>query len=178
LTKSDALPYQIDSMSSPAYDWEAEYGSDPFQNYTKDPQEKQELVALIPKFIAAAVDHPTDPLEPNLPLIALAKQLKDNHSQALNIVFYMVAALPDPLEMEAARLRAIQRRHDEATAAAEFAALTPEQRVAKSLATHKGHYQWHDDDCKCAMYFDNTYCNKNGYCWSCCGQTSEFCSCI
>jgi hypothetical protein len=49
---------------------------------------------------------------------------------------------------------------------------------AAAIATHSGHWQYHDDDCLCGRYFDDSHCNRGGYTWSCCGSTSESAGCF
>ncbi len=41
---------------------------------------------------------------------------------------------------------------------------------------HQGHWQYHDDDCLCGSY-TSAYCNRGGWCWSCCGACAEDSEC-
>lgn len=41
---------------------------------------------------------------------------------------------------------------------------------------HSGDWLYHDDDCLCGAYTD-AYCNRGGYCWSCCGACAEDSEC-
>ena len=40
------------------------------------------------------------------------------------------------------------------------------------MSKHTGKYEWHDDDCLCKL-MGIEYCNRNGYVWSCCGETEK-----
>lgn len=161
------------NSSTYIYDWQAEHGQDPFAQYTDKVEERRELESLIQPFIDAAVNHPSDPLEPNKQLLDLANHLKEKYSPGVVYAFYRIVSLPDPFTMEKLRLMRIEREAEEAAAKAELLRLTPEERTARIFKSHKGHWTWHDDDCQCARYFDDSYCNRNGYIWSCCGQMSE-----
>ncbi|MCB9564660.1 MAG: hypothetical protein H6708_30105 [Kofleriaceae bacterium] len=41
---------------------------------------------------------------------------------------------------------------------------------------HTGHWQFHDDDCRC-VEGDLPYCNRGGAVWSCCGACKEHSEC-
>eukprot|EP00741_Cyanophora_paradoxa_P012312 tig00000169_g11898.t1 len=51
-------------------------------------------------------------------------------------------------------------------------------RKQKPLNGHRGYYSYHDDDCRCAMYGEESHCNRNGYIWSCCGQWNRYSVCF
>lgn len=41
---------------------------------------------------------------------------------------------------------------------------------------HTGTWSYHCDDCRCGWY--DMHCNRDGWCWSCCGscQKDSYCS--
>lgn len=39
------------------------------------------------------------------------------------------------------------------------------------VRTHAGSWNYHDDDCMCAM--GGLHCNRDAYIWSCCGATRK-----
>lgn len=43
------------------------------------------------------------------------------------------------------------------------------------LIPHTGKFRYHDDDCMCGAY--GSYCNRDGYVWSCCGACKQHSDC-
>lgn len=44
------------------------------------------------------------------------------------------------------------------------------------MTAHTGAWHYHDDDCQCAV-FGGAWCNRGGWCWSCCGACGEHTEC-
>lgn len=159
------------------YNYEDEFGKDPFCGYTNDEEIKSQLLQLLPKFINTAINRPKDPYQPHTELIALANDLSAAYSSSLCYRFYRVAGLPDPLQLEQQRQLYLEEKQEREKKEYELSLLTEEQRIELATKSHHGHWNYHDDDCQCGRYFDNSYCNRNGYIWSCCGSTSEHSTC-
>lgn len=166
------------------YEWWEEHGRDPFARYVENEQDRRDLESKINVAVNLAIHRPADPEAPNLPLIQLAKELKEKYGTTVMWIFYRVAAIPDPLQMEGDRRRVLNARRREEKRRQRLAAMTDEQREkyyadldAARRATHSGYWSFHDDDCLCWRYFDGAHCNRNGYIWSCCGALSESSAC-
>ncbi len=169
------------------YNWWDEHGRDPFAHYLDDERERRELEDKIQVVINLAINRPSqDPMVPNQPLIDVAKDLSRRYKDKPGLLwsFYRIAAIPDPLEFEKQRVRKVQALRREQRRREAYDRLSPEEReeyerkVSESVrASHSGHWQYHDDDCLCWRYFDDSHCNRGGYTWSCCGSTSESAGC-
>jgi hypothetical protein len=166
------------------YAWWEEHGRDPFAGYLTDEQDRRDLESKINVAVNLAINRPADPDAPNLPLIELAKEVKMKYGSTLFWMFFRVAAIPDPLQMEEQRRRVLKERRRVEKHRQRLAALTDEERAkyhadldAARRATHSGHWTFHDDDCLCWRYFEGAHCNRNGYNWSCCGALSESSAC-
>jgi hypothetical protein len=165
-------------MSS--YDYKDEYGTDPFEAYTKDETLKAKLVAAIPEAIDYAIHRPEDPRQANTRLLQLCKELSNECNQdmanplAPYIMdrFWRVCALPDPIRLEEQRIQLIERERKE-----EFLRNNPPtceqlaKRTAANIATHSGGWTYHDHECQCGRYFDDFPCPRGGSIWTCCGST-------
>lgn len=170
-------------MSS--YNFEEEYGPDPFKEYTNNAALKEKLTAAIPTAIAYAINRPADPKQPNTQLLNLCAELTEECAKAEDTAanpasaylmhrFWRVCALPDPQTLEASRLAYIEREREE-----EYLRThppTPEQlaeQLAANIATHTGGWSYHDHECQCGRYFDDFPCPRGGHIWSCCGSTTH-----
>ena len=47
--------------------------------------------------------------------------------------------------------------------------------LSRPLNGHIGIYAWHHSDCWCSSI--NSYCNRGGFTWSCCGQREQYSYC-
>ena len=178
---------RMSSSGEYIYNWWDECGKDPFESYLENPQERRELEAKIQVAINLAINRPSkDPLAPNQPLIDFAKDLARKYKDKPFLLgrFYRVAALPDPLDMEKQRIKKEREERREQRRKEAYNRLSEQEKaeydrklLASVTASHSGHWQYHDDDCLCWKYFDDSHCNRGGYSWSCCGATSESSGC-
>lgn len=172
------------SASEYEYAWWEEHSRDPFARYLADERDRRDLESKINVAVNLAIHRPSDPDAPNLPLIQLANELKEKYGTTLLWMFFRVAGIPDPLQLERERRRVLKERCRVEKRRQRLAAMTDEQRAkydadldAARRATHSGHWSFHDDDCLCWRYFEGAHCNRNGYNWSCCGALSESSTC-
>jgi hypothetical protein len=177
----------MSNKSEYIYNWWDEHGADPFLHYLENESERRELESKIQVAINLAIDRPSaNPMEPNQPLIDFAKDLSARHEDTPGLIwaFYRIAGIPDPLDLERQRVEKRRQQHNEQRRRDAYNRLSLVEReeydrkVSESVKTsHSGHWQYHDDDCLCWRYFEDSHCNRGGHTWSCCGSTTEYSNC-
>ncbi len=166
------------------YEWWEEHGRDPFLAYLPNEQDRRDLESKINIAVNLAINHPANPAEPNIPLINLSREVKAKYGNGVLWAFFRVAAIPDPLEMERSRLRQLKIDDRSKKRQEKLDRMTEDEKAkyqadlaAASRATHTGYWGYHDDDCLCWRYCEDTHCNRNGYNWNCCGASFESSAC-
>lgn len=150
----------------------------PFDGWTNDQALTSKLIKLIPKLQHAMSSHNYDNIQsPNEEAINIVNEVKMLciANQSLVTKFYEVAGVLDPMVLEQRRLNELEKIRLKNRSPEQIKADEEEERARIEASRHTGIWSYHDDDCRCGFF--NSYCNRNGYCWSCCGATSEFSSC-